>query len=142
MFEKGRDEIVKPGASETIVGASVKLKGNLRSDGDILIEGIVTGDIKTKGSVKVGESASVIAGVKAENIVISGNVQGNIEVSDKLEITPTGRVIGDISANVLSIAPGAVFTGKCSMPDVPQKENAIELTPEIEEIEEVKEESK
>ncbi len=117
MFEKGSDEVMRSGASETIVGASVKLKGNLRSDGDVSIDGVVTGDLKTKGSVRVGESASVVANVKAQNITISGIVQGNIDVSDKLEITPTGRVIGDISANVLSIAPGASFSGKCLMPD-------------------------
>lgn len=131
MFEKSQ-EIVKSGSSETIVGASVKLKGNLKSDGDILIEGVVTGDLKTKGSVKVGEVASVVANVKAENIVIAGSVQGNIDVADRLEITATGRVVGDIATNVLSIAPGAVFTGKCSMPDSP-KEEAVEPTAEIEE---------
>ncbi len=134
MFEKGRDEIVKPGGSETIVGASVKLKGNLRSDGDILIEGVVTGDLKTKGSVRVGENANVIANVKAENVAVSGSVQGNVEVKDRLEISSTGRVLGDISANVLSIAPGAVFTGKCMMPESPRDESA-QPTPEIEEVE-------
>ncbi|MDD3480736.1 MAG: polymer-forming cytoskeletal protein [Patescibacteria group bacterium] len=139
MFEKGREEIVKSGSSETIVGASVKLKGNLKSDGDVLIEGVVTGDLKTKGSVKVGEAASVVANVKAENIVIAGSVQGNIEIKDRLEITSTGRVVGDIVTNVLSIAPGAVFTGKCSMPDSPRDE-VVEPTAEIEETEEEKEE--
>lgn len=134
MFEKGKDEMIHTGASETIVGASVKLKGNLRSDGDILIDGVVTGDLKTKGSVKVGESASVVANIKAQNIMIAGIVQGNIEVSDKLEITQSGKVIGDIMANVLSIAPGASFSGKCLMPDHPKAEVA-EPVLEIEEIE-------
>lgn len=120
MFEKNKDELVHSGASETIVGASVKLKGNLRSDGDILIDGTVTGDLKTKGSVRVGEGASVVASIKAQNITIAGQVQGNIEVSDRLEITQTGKVLGDISANVLSIAPGASFSGKCIMPDHPR----------------------
>lgn len=134
MFEKGREEIVRGGSSETIVGASVKLKGNLRSDGDIIIEGVVTGDLKTKGSIKIGQSASVVANVQAENIVISGSVQGNIMIKDKLEITSTGRVIGDIAANVLSISPGAVFTGNAKMPEQ-SKEELPEMTVEVEEIE-------
>lgn len=117
MFEKGREEMIKNGASETIVGASVKLKGNLRSDGDILIDGVVTGDLRTKGSVLVGETASVVANVRAQNVKISGIVQGNVSASDRLEITQTGKVIGDIAANVLSIAAGASFSGKCLMPD-------------------------
>jgi cytoskeletal protein CcmA (bactofilin family) len=122
MFEKGREEIIKNGASETIVGASVKLKGNLRSDGDILIEGTVAGDLKTNGAVVVGETANVIANIKAQNVSISGTVQGNIEAADRLEITSTGKVLGDISANVLSISPGASFSGKCVMPDHPKTE--------------------
>lgn len=134
MFEKGREEIVKTGSSETIVGASVKLKGNLRSDGDIVIEGIVTGDLKTKGSIKIGEMASVVANVQAENIVISGSVQGNIIVKEKLEITSTGRVIGDIAANILSISPGAVFSGNSKMPDQHREEKIVPKA-EIEEIE-------
>jgi cytoskeletal protein CcmA (bactofilin family) len=139
MFEKGREEIVKTGSSETIVGASVKLKGNLRSDGDIIIEGMVTGDLKTKGSIKIGEMASVVANVQAENIVISGNVQGNINIKEKLEITSTGRVIGDISASILSISPGAVFTGNAKMPDQ-HKEERVAPKAEIEEIELIGEE--
>lgn len=134
MFEKGKEEITRSGGSETIVGASVKLKGNLRSDGDVIIEGSVTGDLKTKGSVKIGENASVVANVQAENIVIAGTVQGSIDIKDKLEITSSGRVIGDISANILSIAPGAMFTGNAKMPDSP-KENRPKLVAEIEETE-------
>jgi cytoskeletal protein CcmA (bactofilin family) len=140
MFEKGREEMMKGGASETVVGASVKLKGNLRSDGDILIDGVVTGDLKTKGSVVVGETASVVASIKAQNIVISGAVQGNIEVSDRLEITKTGKVIGDLMANVLSIAPGASFSGKCQMPDH-ARATVAEPVLETEESEEAKEEN-
>lgn len=123
MFEKGKEEIVKAGGSETIVGASVKLKGSLRSDGNMLIEGAVNGDLKTKGSVKIGESANVVANIQANDIVVSGSVQGNIVAKERLEITESGKVIGDIVTNVLSIAPGAVFSGKCEMSDH-QKQDA------------------
>lgn len=120
MFEKGKTELPKSTnshAAETIVGSSVKLKGNLRSDGNIKIYGIVTGELKTKGTVFVGPEASIIASIKAKSVKISGTVQGNIEAGDLLEITETGRVLGDICANVLSIAPGAVFSGKSQMTD-------------------------
>lgn len=137
MFEKGREEMLKGGATETIVGASVKLKGNLRSDGNILIEGTVAGDLKTKGAVVVGETASVVANIKAENVSVSGAVQGNIEVSDRLEITGTGTVLGDISASVLTIAPGATFSGRSLMPDHPRSEKPrADVEPEESEISE------
>jgi len=135
MFEKPRGEMVtvEKGGAETIVGASVKLKGNLKSDSDITIEGIVTGEVKTKGSVIIGKNANIVASVKAKNISISGAVQGNVEATDRLEITETGKVLGDISANVLSVAPGAVFTGKSQMAEA-HKEPMVEAVSEVEPV--------
>jgi cytoskeletal protein CcmA (bactofilin family) len=142
MFESKKSEImVNEGAAETIVGTSVKLKGNLKSDGDIIVDGVVAGEIKTKGSVKIGKNANIIANIKAKNVSISGVVQGNIEVSDRLELSETGKVLGDISANVLSIAAGAVFTGKSQMNDA-HKEITSEPTAELEGPEETVEEEK
>jgi cytoskeletal protein CcmA (bactofilin family) len=141
MFEKGKSTVSGHStahATETIVGSSVKLKGNLRSDGPIKIYGILTGEVRTKDTVLVGPEANIVASIKARNIKISGTVQGNIEASDRLEITETGRVLGDISANILSISPGAIFSGKCVMSER-GKEIAIEPiieteTPEKEEV--------
>jgi cytoskeletal protein CcmA (bactofilin family) len=134
MFEKRDDFHLESGgkAAETIVGTSVKLKGNLRSDGDITIDGNVAGDIKTKSGVYVGPNANIIANIKAKDIEISGVVQGNIEASDKLEITETGKVFGDIMASVLVVAPGALFSGKCAMTE-PKYEADLEPTLDIEE---------
>ena len=114
MFEK-KDGEGFSGAVETIVGTSVKLKGNLKSDGDITIDGSVNGEIKTKGTVNIGPNAHVIANVKAKKVTIAGTVQGNIEATERLTIAETGRIYGDIIANVLSISPGAIFTGKSTM---------------------------
>jgi cytoskeletal protein CcmA (bactofilin family) len=134
MFEKKKSEvIVSEGAAETIVGTSVKLKGNLKSDGDIIIDGVVTGEVRTKGSVQIGRNANIVASVKAKNISVAGVVQGNIEAGDRLEISETGKVLGDISANVLSIASGAVFSGKSQMNDV-HRETLTEPMAETEEI--------
>lgn len=140
MFEKTKTEnySVKNQVAETIVGTSVKLKGNIKSDGDIIVDGIVTGEIKTKGSVIIGKNANVLANIKASNITVSGIVQGNIEAKDRLDITETGKVLGDIASNVLSIAPGAIFTGKSQMVVVTQ-EREVEPIMEIEENE-IKEE--
>jgi cytoskeletal protein CcmA (bactofilin family) len=143
MFETKKSEIVvNEGAAETIVGTSVKLKGNLKSDGDIIVDGVVAGEIKTKGSVKIGKNANIIANIKAKNVSVSGVVQGSIDVSDRLEILETGKVLGDVNSNVLSIAAGAVFSGKSQMNDT-HKEVADEPTAELEvSEEEINEEKK
>lgn len=139
MFEK-KEETVSNGVAETIVGTSVKLKGNLRSDGDITIDGSVNGEVKTKGVVTIGPNAQVIANVKAKKVVVSGTVQGNIEAIERLTLTETGRVYGDIVANVLSISAGAIFTGKSNMMEK-IKQTDIEPVAEKDEVEEPKEEN-
>lgn len=138
MFERGKNEVARvpeKTVGETIVGTSVRLKGNLKSDGPIVIDGIVTGEIRTKDSVKIGPNANIIASIKAKNVVVSGAVQGNIEATQRLEITETGKVLGDVAAAVLSIAAGAVFSGKSQMSEGHHKEVVIE--PVLEEPEEV-----
>lgn len=147
MFEKGKAQPtvnVSTHSAETIVGTSVKLKGNLKSDGDIFVDGIVAGEIKTKGSVKIGANANVIASIKAKNVSVSGSVQGNIEAADRLEITQSGRVFGDIAASVLSISAGAVFSGKSQMADNHKvaQEPVLEVEEKIEEQEQPKEKEK
>lgn len=141
MFDKQKIEGVKMEGAETIVGTSVKLKGNLKSDGDIIVDGIVSGELKTKGSVIIGQNANIIANIKAKNVSVSGAVQGNIEASDSLSITETGRVVGDIAANILSISPGAVFTGNSKMNEN-HREVASEPVMEEAVIEEVPETQK
>lgn len=139
MFEKDKPVVAKADSAETIVGTSVKLKGNLNSSGDIIVDGSVSGELKTKGSVVVGPNANILANIKAQNVQVSGMVQGNIEVSDKIQITETGRVIGDISSSVLSIAPGAVFAGNSKMNDSHREVNP-EPVMELESEEEKKSE--
>lgn len=142
MFEHKKDEYVQSGAAETVVGTSVKLKGNLKSDGDITVDGSVNGEIKTKGTVTIGPNANIIANVHAKNVNIAGTVQGNVLATDRLMISESGRVYGDISANILSISAGALFSGKSAMAEN-IKEPEIELVVEKEEVtEEISENSK
>ncbi|MFC1633137.1 polymer-forming cytoskeletal protein [Patescibacteria group bacterium] len=102
-------------APETIIGSSVNVEGELKSDGDIRIEGNVTGSVKTKHSLAVGENAVIEASVNAQSAVISGTVNGNITVTDRVELSESARVTGDISSKVLSVSPGAVFAGTSKM---------------------------
>lgn len=131
MFDK-KEEFIPTGAAETVVGTSVKLKGTLKSDGDITVDGSVNGEIKTKGTVTIGPNANIIANVHAKNVNISGTVQGNVVATDKLSLSESGRVYGDISANILSISAGALFSGKSTMAEN-IKQPDIELTVEKDE---------
>jgi len=123
MSDKKQEE----NQAETIVGPSVKVEGELSSQGNVRIDGQVAGNIQTTQNLAVGEQAMISANVKALNIVIAGKVKGNITAEEALEITETGQVEGDIAAKIISIAPGAVLRGQCQMPSQEGQETEIEV---------------
>jgi cytoskeletal protein CcmA (bactofilin family) len=102
-------------AAETVVGPSVKIQGDLNSEGNIRIEGNVTGKVRTTQSVHVGEGAKLTADMQAGNAIVAGEIQGNIKVSSNLVLMSTARIMGDITCAVLRVEDGALFTGKCVM---------------------------
>jgi len=115
-------------STETVIGASVKVEGDFVSEGDILVRGVVKGSVKTLGNLRVEEKAKINANIEAANAFVGGNVKGNIMVNDSLEIGKAAVVVGDISAKVLSIAPGAKLNGHCSVATEQHAESA-EPTP-------------
>ena len=100
---------------ETVVGASVKIEGDLVSEGDIRVEGSVVGKIKTSKNLYVGSASHIEADIDAVNAVIAGQVKGEIKIKDSLLLQETGKVSGNISCVKLSITEGAKFTGSCAM---------------------------
>ena len=101
---------------ETIIGPSVKVEGNFKGEGDLVIEGILVGDLQTKNNLKVGQNAIIDANIKANNAFVSGKIKGNIIVKGKIEITGTAVILGDIKAQIISIESGALVQGKLNMP--------------------------
>lgn len=102
-------------AAETVVGPSVKIQGDLNSEGNIKIEGQVSGKVKTTQSVYLSQEAKVAADILAGNAVIGGEVLGNIKVSGHLVLQGTAKISGDISCQIFRVEDGAQFTGKCTM---------------------------
>ena len=103
------------GPAETIVGPSVKIQGDLNSEGNIKIEGQVAGKIKTSQSVFVIPGAKIAADILAGNAVIGGEIQGNIKFTGHLILQSSARINGDIACSILRVEDGAQFTGKCNM---------------------------
>lgn len=108
-------------AAETVVGPSVKIQGDLNSEGNIKIEGQVVGKVRTSQSVYVGEAAKITADVFAGNAIIAGEMKGNLKISGNLFLQSTCRIVGDINCAVLRVEDGAQFNGKCSMGNTDSK---------------------
>jgi len=113
MFNKDNNENIKE--AETVIGPSIKVKGNFHGQGNIIIEGEIEGSVKTDNYLLVGEKSIITASIKAKNAKINGKITGNIQIDEYLEIGPTAIITGDVNAKILSIAKGARLNGKCSM---------------------------
>jgi cytoskeletal protein CcmA (bactofilin family) len=100
---------------ETIVASSMRIEGELKSNGNIRIDGVVTGKVHTSQDLIVGPSAQIDADLVASNATIAGTINGNIMVKGTLLITQTGRVVGNINCGTLGIIEGAYFSGACKM---------------------------
>jgi cytoskeletal protein CcmA (bactofilin family) len=124
MFNKNQ-AIVNNKSIETIIGPSVRVEGDFKGEGDLIIEGILVGSLQTKNNLKIGENAVVEAGIKANNAFISGKVKGNLIIKGKLEITGTAIILGDIKTQLISIESGAIIQGSVSMPvnETPKEES-------------------
>jgi cytoskeletal protein CcmA (bactofilin family) len=101
--------------AETIVGPSVKIQGDLNSEGNIRIEGQVNGKVKTSQGVYINQGAKIAADILAGTAIIGGEVQGNLKIAGHLILQSTAKVAGDIACNILRVEDGAQFTGKCAM---------------------------
>ncbi len=115
MFGKNQ-AVVSSKNIETIIGPSVKVEGDFRGEGDLIIEGMLVGNLNTKNNLKIGQGAVVEAAVKANNAFIAGKVKGNVTIKGKLDLTSSAVVVGDIKAALISIESGAIVQGNISMP--------------------------
>ena len=101
--------------SETIIGSSVRMKGNLTSDGDITVDGRMAGNIKSGGHVTIGVNAQVVGDVNATSVSVGGRLEGNIKALDSTSILESGQVLGDIDTTSIEIAMGGIFVGVSKM---------------------------
>ena len=101
----------------TVFSEATSFNGILKFDTSIKIEGSFKGKILSKGHLMIGEKAKVRADIKAGSIVIAGEVKGNVEASERLEMLPSGKLYGNIKTKKLKMANGVVFEGSCQMMD-------------------------
>ena len=106
---------IQPQSAETVIGSSLKIEGELKSQSDIRVDGEVSGTITTKGDVYVGQQANVSASIQATNAFVSGRVTGDIAVTKQLTLEASARVKGNVTAGEIVITKGAQFNGQCTM---------------------------
>ncbi|RPI52015.1 MAG: polymer-forming cytoskeletal protein [Acidobacteria bacterium] len=95
------------------IGKAVRVEGKVIGGEDLTIDGDVEGSIELGGhSLTIGQEAKIKADLLAKTVSISGTVQGNVKGVEKVDLSPTASVQGDITAPRFSMADGATVTGK------------------------------
>jgi len=95
------------------LGASLEIKGKISGEEDVQIDGKVEGSVALNGQrLTVGRSGKLNSEVWARDVVVYGNLTGNIHASDRVEIKKDGSVTGDITTARISVEDGAYFKGR------------------------------
>jgi len=108
-------EIGKTTGTTSLLSKKVKIEGDIQGDEDLRVEGHFKGTIKVAGDFVIGQSGVVEADVEADNIVIQGQITGNVLARKQLEIQSSGQLLGDCKAKSIDIREGALFEGRSSM---------------------------
>jgi cytoskeletal protein CcmA (bactofilin family) len=101
-----------------LISIGTDITGDIKSNGDIRIDGSLKGNLNTKGKVVIGPTGKVNGEVICKNSEISGLIEGRITVGQLLSLKASSKILGEIVTAKLSIEPGAVFSGNCKMSDV------------------------
>lgn len=112
-----RPQAPKPKPPASILSSDLHIKGNIRTTGDLQIEGQVEGDIRAH-LLTVGETATVKGELVADDVVINGRIVGRVR-GLKVRLTSTARVEGDIIHKTIAIESGAHFEGSVQRQDDP-----------------------
>jgi cytoskeletal protein CcmA (bactofilin family) len=97
---------------ESVIAADLSIEGKINGAGHIRIAGRFKGDVHVEGDLTIEVGAKVNGGVRARKVVIAGELEGNVESAQRVELLEGGVVVGDIKAGVVSIAPGSRMRGQ------------------------------
>lgn len=104
-----------PSGMHNVLSAGTVLTGNLVTQDDIRIDGVIEGNIISRGKIIIGNNGHVSGDVECQTLDLLGKVSGNILCEDTIVLRVTANLIGDITTQVIEIEPGARFTGSCKM---------------------------
>lgn len=107
-------------AGSAHIGSSIRIDGTLTGNEDLTIDGQVQGRIKLGGHLlTIGPNGKIEGGLCAKSVIVQGEVKGDITADDKIQITASGSVEGDLRAPRIALDDGACFAGSVDMGKVP-----------------------
>jgi cytoskeletal protein CcmA (bactofilin family) len=102
---------VSSGAASTIVGETIRIKGDVSSREEILLNGELSGQLELDQRLTVGAKGKVEANIKAKEVIIGGSVKGNVDASERITLRAGANLVGDVKTAGIVIEDGAYFKG-------------------------------
>ena len=99
----------------SIMSKDIEINGDINISGDILIYGKVYGNITSSGTINTAKGSVVEGHITAKTIFISGTINGNLDIDNKVVIESSGTLNGNIKSSIIIIEEGANFDGMCNM---------------------------
>ncbi|HXX66064.1 MAG TPA: polymer-forming cytoskeletal protein, partial [Polyangiaceae bacterium] len=97
--------------ASTVIGTGITIEGEIATDEDLVVAGVVRGKVTAKEAVTIEHGATVEADVQGGSLSIGGSLTGNVVATDRVDLQSGARVIGNVKAARVTIADGAQFKG-------------------------------
>lgn len=104
-------------SQQNTIAQGTIFEGDLKSEGDFRIEGVIQGTLITKGKVVIGNTGKIDGSLSCKNADIEGGFKGKLTVQETLSLRATARVQGEVETGKLAVEPGASFNAHCQMKD-------------------------
>ena len=118
----------KEAKTTSFLSENVELLGKLHLAGGIRIDGKIKGEIISRSTIFIGDTALVEARIISESLISSGNIKGNINADQLVQLNNPGTLEGDVQTCAMNIERGAYFNGKCQLL-IPQNNKRPKLAP-------------
>ncbi|MBJ6979465.1 polymer-forming cytoskeletal protein [Luteimonas sp. MC1895] len=100
-----------PQARESVIASDLTIEGKISGSGNVRIAGKFKGDVNVEGDLTIDGGARLNGGVRARRVTVAGELEGNIESAERVELQPSAVLVGDVKAGTLTVASGSRIRG-------------------------------
>jgi cytoskeletal protein CcmA (bactofilin family) len=111
-YDLPRARLAEREVKESLIAADLTIEGKIEGAGHVRIAGRFNGDVHVQGNLTIESGAKLTGGVRANTVIIGGELQGNIDAASRVELLETGVLNGDLKAGSLTVAAGSRMRGQ------------------------------